>query len=224
MIRNKHNSLPPIGKKALFFKSPKAKSGGISSGKAVSTTTTTALHEEDPQPLSNNNNGFSQSELQDFKESFALMDTENEGSITAGVLRDLLLALQDAAGESGTTVYPHLRKLLAELESIPAEQDLDLDDYIELMAKTSLHRTMQEEEGTNYAHVFELFDLDGKGYINFEDLERIAMELGESDIPQEELEEMIRRAQTKQKGRVYLDEFARMMNLNLFQNADPINS
>lgn len=152
------------------------------------------------------------------------MDSENEGSIAAGSIRDLLLALQDGAGDSGTTVYPHLQKLLTELESLPMEQAIDLDDYIELMAKTSLHRTMQEEEGTNYVHVFQMFDLDGKGYIDIEDLKRIAMDLGESDIPREELEEMIRRAQTKHKGRVYLDEFARMMNLNLFQNADPTNA
>lgn len=151
------------------------------------------------------------------------MDTENEGLIAAGVLRDLLLELQDGA-EPGTAVYPHLRKLLRELGSLPADHALDVDDYIELMAKTSLLRTMQAEEGTNYSHVFELFDLDGKGYIDFEDLERIAMELGESDIPREELEEMIRRAQTKHEGRVYLEEFGRMMNLNLFQNADPINA
>ena len=152
------------------------------------------------------------------------MDIENEGSITVGHLHHLLLSLQDGAGDSGTAVYPHLQKLLVELESLPSEQALDFDAYMELVAKTSLHRTMQEEEGTNYAHVFQLFDLEGKGYIDIEDLNRIAMDLGESDIPREELEEMIRRAQTKHKGRVYLEEFARMMNLNLFHDVDPTNN
>lgn len=190
----------------------------------TTTTKTNALHEDKQQLPQNNVHGFSQIELQDLRESFYLMDTDNQGSIAAGNLRDLLLSLQDSAGDSGRTVYPHLQKLLEELESLPAEQALDLDDYIELAAKTSLYRTMQEEEGTNYGHVFQLFDLDGKGYINIEDLQRIALDLGESDIPQEELEEMIRRAQTKHEGRVYLDEFARMMNLNLFQSANPTNA
>lgn len=160
--------------------------------------------------------------MQDFRDSFYLIDIEKSGHIVAGDLRDLLLSLQNENGESN--VFPHLRKLLTELESLPENATLDLEDYIALMAKTSLHQTMQQEDGTNFAHVFQLFDLDGKGYIEIGDLERIAVELGEFDITREELEEMIFRAQTNRQGRVYLNDFARIMNLNLFQKSDAVHA
>lgn len=241
-LRNDPIRRPPKGRKVQFFKSPaKPKSGTTSSSsaaastrsagrggskEATSTTTTTAtrtsLHEP-ADPLFYNCNGFSQGELKDFRESFYLIDAENRGTIAAHDLKELLLSLQETEGDSSraTTAYPHLRKLLTELESLPVDTMIDLDAYIEIMGRTSLHQIMQQEDGTNYAHVFQLFDLNGKGYIVIEDLERIAMELGECDITREELEEMISRAQTAHQGRVYLHDFARIMNLNLFQEAEP---
>ena len=160
--------------------------------------------------------GFSQSELQGFKESFALFDTEQTGSISAVDLNNILKSLQ------GDTVYPHLEKLLAELSTCSEEDRLDFDDYLALMARTSLHHQAQQAESgdletNNYDHVFRLFDLDRKGYISTNDLQRVAYELGEYDITREELEEMIQRGDSNQEGRVYLSEFSKIMNLNLFQ-------
>ena len=96
--------------------------------------------------------------------------------------------------------------------------------------------------GYNFGHIFSLFDgefretfgvscsesrpnphddnpvVEGKGYITVSDLERIANELGEQDMTVEELEEMIERASSEQKGQVTLAEFSRIMTLNLFNN------
>ena len=60
----------------------------------------------------------------------------------------------------------------------------------------------------------------GSGYITVTDLQRIAIELGEQDMTQEELEEMITRASSSKKGRVSLEDFTKMMTLNLFQNQE----
>ena len=69
--------------------------------------------------------GFSQSELEGLKESFALFDTEQSGSILAV---DLYTILQSMHGDN---LYPHLELLLAELSSY-SDQDyrLDFDDYL----------------------------------------------------------------------------------------------
>lgn len=119
---------------------------------------------------------------------------------------------------------PHLNKLLKELSSCSEEDRLDFDDYVALMARTSLHETLQQEESTdetaNFSHVFQLFDMEQKGYISIQNLQQVAIELGEYDITQEELEEMIERAQSSEHGRVYLPEFARIMNLNLFHKSE----
>jgi centrin-1 len=93
------------------------------------------------------------------------------------------------------------------------------------MESTSLQHTLQAnaDDQDNFAHVFELFDLEGKGYITLQDLERVAKELGEHDMTREELEEMMERANSKHSGRVTLQEFAKLMTLNLFQKASEMS-
>jgi Ca2+-binding EF-hand superfamily protein len=116
--------------------------------------------------------------------------------------------------------YPHLEKLLYILFERDSNEEMEFNDYVQLMAMTSLNYTLQSDmdETSKQAHVFDLFDVDRKGYITIEDLERIALELGEHDMTREELTEMIERAQTKlsNKGKVTLEDFIKMMTLNLF--------
>lgn len=163
--------------------------------------------------------GFSQQEIQEFQESFALFDTEGTGSISVGEFRDVLNSLRDGDGNQS---YPHLDKLLTNVSSRPNEETMDFDDYLKLMASTSLQQTLQADadDTSNFKHVFDLFDVDGKGYITVQDLEGIALELGEHDMTREELEEMIERARSKHKGKVTLAEFTKMMTLNLFQKLE----
>ena len=51
-------------------------------------------------------------------------------------------------------------------------------------------------------HVFNLFDQDGSGKITFEDLRRVADELGE-EISDEELRNMIARADTNEDSKLF---------------------
>eukprot|EP00980_Cylindrotheca_fusiformis_P005733 scaffold1194_cov127-Cylindrotheca_fusiformis.AAC.10 len=220
-FRSTKTRKPPKEKKARFFKpaTSKENSNNLANKNAFAKSSgSTAL-----QPISVknyiNNNGFSERELEDFRESFALFDTEEVGSISAMELRNCLETLQ---GSSDQKMH-HLDTLLQELSSCSEEDQLVFEDYVELMARTSLHHKIQEEESddtANFSHVFQLFDEDQKGYITIQDLERVALDLGEYDITQEELEEMIERAQSSQQGRVYLPEFAKIMNLNLFHKLE----
>lgn len=160
--------------------------------------------------------GFSQSEIQEFKESFALFDTLGAGTISSTDFRAVLESLQ----ESQDSIYPHVDKILDQLDM---ENDtMDFEDYLALMERTSLQHSLQVDvDGqNNFAHVFELFDVGGKGFISVEDLQRVAIELGEQDMTQEELEEMITRARCKQTGKVTMTEFTKMMTLNLFQKPE----
>ncbi|KAG7366280.1 EF hand domain containing protein [Nitzschia inconspicua] len=179
--------------------------------------------------------GFSQAEIQDLHESFKLFDIENTGSIQVGDLTAILQTLkseqeqqqqQEQEGTPQQQQYPHLDKLLGRLSTLGEEELLTLDDYMNLMASTTISNAMAESESEaeyyqdhnetyNYVHVFRLFDMDGKGYIDLNDLERVALELGEHDMTQEELLEMLERAANNQ-GRVGLEEFTRMMTTNLF--------
>jgi len=125
--------------------------------------------------------------------------------------------------------FPHLDEILRLLSDRPDTELLDFDDYLSLMASTSLQQRLQndtnndENNQPNFQHVFDLFDVDHKGYITAEDLHRVALELGEHDMTMEELQEMIDRAKSKKTGKVTLKEFSKIMTLNLFQKMENIN-
>mmetsp|Transcript_3970 Transcript_3970/g.9577 ORF Transcript_3970/g.9577 Transcript_3970/m.9577 type:complete len:294 (+) Transcript_3970:236-1117(+) len=184
--------------------------------------------------------GFSQAEIHDLEESFKLFDIYGEGNVQVGDLRNILEVLRqeqhqqekEPKQQSSTDAskFPHLTKLMSRLSELSDEDTLDIDDYIQLMASTTIANSIALENDDNdvgqhngyhhFARVFELFDAGGKGYITVEDLERIAIELGEHDMTRGELQEMIDRAcnGSDQSGSkvVGIEEFTKMMTMSLF--------
>eukprot|EP00536_Pseudo-nitzschia_multiseries_P012711 jgi/Psemu1/260863/estExt_Genewise1Plus.C_5000017 len=188
--------------------------------------------------------GFSQVEIHDLEESFKLFDIYGEGYVQVGDLRNILEVLrqeqqqqqrqqeQEQKRQSSTIVskFPHLNKLISRLSELSDEDTLDMDQYIQLMASTTIANSVALESNDNsngeddgshhFAHVFELFDSTGKGYITVQDLERIAIELGEHDMTRGELQEMIDRAcggsDRVDSKVVGIEEFTNMMTMSLF--------
>jgi Ca2+-binding EF-hand superfamily protein len=213
------------------------------------------IYHRSMSPIANNENvdssGFSKAELHDLQESFKLFDVYGEGSVQVGDLQGILEVLQQEQQEhesAGSNKYPHLETLLDRLSELSDEDILTMDDYIQLMASTTISNAIMIENGNNaddnigssshehFARVFRLFDTDGKGYITQKDLEQIAVDLGEHDMTRGELQEMIDRAlggsgninnknNNNNNGgdgekRVGIDEFTRMMTMSLFPSND----
>ena len=195
--------------------------------------------------------GFSKAELHDLEESFKLFDIYGEGNVQVGDLRGILEVLdqeqkeqQEEANPSHLTPqhpsttplrFPHLTTLLDRLSELSDEDTLSLEDYIQLMASTTIGNSIAIEKPDatggsardHFERVFRLFDTGNKGYITLLDLQRIALELGEYDMTKGELQEMIDRAvggkdgdddNTKNSGqkKVGIEEFTRMMTTSLF--------
>ena len=200
-------------------------------------TPTTPSHKGGPRRT---DVGFSELELVDLERAFRLFDIEGRGVIEIGAFRSVLETLlmesttmKDHQGGRRTksTAYPHLEDILLQLSDRSDDERMDFDGYLALMASTSLQQRLhsgkdghgdseQDEEEANCQHVFNLFDVDRKGHITVEDLHRIAVELGETDLRMEELQEMIDRASSTKTGLVTLKEFSKIMTLNLFQKLD----
>ena len=193
--------------------------------------------------------GFSRAELHDLEESYKLFDVYGQGSVEVGDLRSILEVLRQEQEEHQDsqifgTKYPHLETLLHRMSDLSDEETLTLEDYIQLMASTTISNTILLENGNNsdeigsdqhFAPVFRLFDAENKGYISLQDLERVAVELGEHDMTRGELQEMLDRAvggsrntkggdHQQQEQRVGLDEFTTMMTMSLFPSGDPIEA
>lgn len=164
--------------------------------------------------------GFSQQEIRDFQGTFDLFDTSGTGVLEIGPFRKVLESLRAEDQQS----YPHLESILGQLSGVDDRATLDFSNYLELMANTSLQRRLSAGGPENeFQHVFDLFDADRKGYISVEDLEQVAIELGERDMTREELQEMIDRAKSKTNGGVTIEEFSRIMTLNLFEKLEQGN-
>ena len=64
--------------------------------------------------------------------------------------------------------------------------------------------------------IFELFDDDKTGYISLQNLKRVARELGETNLDDAELLEMIERADTDHDGQISSEEFYTIMTQKTF--------
>ena len=73
---------------------------------------------------------------------------------------------------------------------------IDFSQFLEIMIKKMSEKDSHDEINSG----FELFDVDGDGYITFADLKKVANELHEL-MTDEEIEEMLRSASKKEDGK-----------------------
>merc|ERR1711879_826871 len=88
---------------------------------------------------------------------------------------------------------------------------LDFNGFLDLMTAKMGERDTRED----VSKVFRLFDDDQTGTITVKNLRRVARELGEQ-LPVEDLEEMIARADNNGDGEVTLDDFYTLMTRKTF--------
>lgn len=79
---------------------------------------------------------------------------------------------------------------------------IDFEEWLTLMTK----KVNDKDSRSNIAKVFALYDDERTSFISIKNLRRVAQELGE-EISEEELQEMITRADTDQDGLVSEEEF-----------------
>lgn len=161
-------------------------------------------------------NVLSRSELQDLKDAFVLFDTESRGEISVRELRSVLQELQQHEGRSNSS--SSLQRLLSALDSLSSwsankDRMLSLDDFVSLLTTPNPNDTRDDVE-----QVFDLFDVEGKGYISVQDLRAVAADLGENGssscmmLSDADLQEML----SNYSGRVTIDQFRDIMSKKLF--------
>lgn len=91
------------------------------------------------------------------------------------------------------------------------DQKIDFSEFLNLMTA----RMSENDSKEDMKKVFKLFDEDGNGYVEMNDLKRIAKELSEN-MDDMELKEMIERADTDGDGKVSFDDFYEIMTKKSF--------
>lgn len=136
-------------------------------------------------------------EIKDLQRAFSLLDTKKEGSVS---LETLSAALAKQPSTSGWTHRVHAWIKEARRQKI---EQLTFDDFVHALTAPDPDDTRSELQ-----KVFDLF-AEGKTYIDRNDLQRVATELGES-MNRHELDEMIERANATD-GRVTYEMFEKIM-------------
>jgi Ca2+-binding EF-hand superfamily protein len=131
----------------------------------------------------------------EIREVFDLFDVGENGTVARKELKLMMRALGVEAR----------KETLARLQA-GKTGPLTFEEFLSLMTQILNEQEIQEE----MMKVFNLFDVDGKGKITFDNLKSVAQQLAEN-VTDDELREMIREADLDRDGAVNASEFVRIM-------------
>ena len=151
-----------------------------------------------------NRPGLTEDEIDEIREAFNLFDNEGTGLIDP---KELKAAMQSLGFESKN---PTIYQMFSDLER-ESHGPIDFDRFLDGITNKLGDRESRE----GIAKIFNLFDVDRKGSINLKDLKRVSKELGET-MTDEELREMLERADSNGDGDISLDDFYNIMTKKQF--------
>ena len=148
--------------------------------------------------------GLTEDEIEEIKEAFDLFDTDGSGNIDP---KELRAAMQSLGFEAkNQTIF----QMISDLDKNKSGA-IDFEEFLDMMTARMSDKDTRED----IAKVFRLFDDDTSGSITLRNLRRVAKELGET-MTDEELQEMIDRADSNGDGAVSLDDFYNIMTKKTF--------
>merc|ERR1711906_23196 len=137
--------------------------------------------------------GLSEEEIEEIKEAFDLFDTDGSGNIDP---KELRAAMQSLGFEAkNQTIF----QMISDLDKNKSGA-IDFEEFLDMMTARMSDKDTREDIGK----VFRLFDDDTSGSITIRNLRRVARELGET-MTDEELQEMVERADSNGDGAVSMD-------------------
>ena len=148
--------------------------------------------------------GLTEDEIEEIKEAFDLFDTDGSGAIDP---KELRAAMQSLGFEAkNQTIY----QMITDLDKNKSG-NIDFEEFLDMMTARMSDKDTREDINK----VFRLFDDDTSGSITIRNLRRVARELGET-MTDEELQEMIERADSNGDGAVSMDDFYNIMTKKTF--------
>ena len=148
--------------------------------------------------------GLTEDEIEEIKEAFDLFDTDGSGTIDP---KELRAAMQSLGFEAkNQTIF----QMISDLDKNKSGS-IDFEEFLDMMTARMSDKDTRED----ISKVFRLFDDDTSGSITLRNLRRVAKELGET-MTDEELQEMIDRADSNGDGAVSMDDFYNIMTKKTF--------
>ncbi|XP_052271953.1 neo-calmodulin-like [Dreissena polymorpha] len=143
---------------------------------------------------------LTESKIKEYREAFNLFDKNHDGIITTQKLGRVLRAM----GLNPTEI--EIQEMIDDVD--PEDTGcLDFDSFLNIVASRKFD---DEDHEDALKEAFRMFDKDGNGYIDAEELRVCMMNLGEK-LTLEEVEEMIREVDIDFDGRMNYEEFVQLM-------------
>ncbi|XP_076819619.1 calmodulin-like protein 6 [Clavelina lepadiformis] len=150
---------------------------------------------------------LSDQEEKEFQECFEMFDEEGEESINVGELNKMLRLLGWDPTES------ELQEIVRK-SGLRSAGKMTKPQFLKLMERwCNSHQNKQSEEELKQA--FQVFDKDGSGYIEWNELKYVMQGAGEP-LTDEEVTVMMKEADKDGDGRIDYEEFVAMMKGDSF--------
>ncbi|KAJ3071188.1 hypothetical protein HDU98_005705 [Podochytrium sp. JEL0797] len=142
---------------------------------------------------------FTEQEISEFREAFALFDKDGNGVITCDEMGQVMRSLGQAPTDE------ELKDLMNEVD-VNGNGTIEFQEFLQMMSR-KLKESDSEEE---LRSAFKVFDQDGNGFISAEELRHVMTKLGET-LSEEEISVMIRENDKNADGQIDYAEFLEMM-------------
>ncbi|KAK9247527.1 hypothetical protein V1506DRAFT_532199 [Lipomyces tetrasporus] len=142
---------------------------------------------------------LTEEQINEFKEAFSLFDKNNDGQITTKELGTVMRSLGQNPSEA------ELADMINEVD-VDNNGTIDFPEFLTMMAR-KMKDTDSEEE---IKEAFRVFDRDNNGYISSTELRHVMTSIGER-LSDEEVDLMIKEADTNNDGRIDYNEFVQLM-------------
>ena len=134
------------------------------------------------------------------RQAFDLFDTDGQGVIDGNALKVVLRALGFEPRKE------EVKQMIASVDGAAATGMIDFNEFLELL----LAKMGEKDTKEDAMRAFRQFDVDQTGKITFENLKAVSRELGE-DMTDEEISEMIEKADLDADGMISEEEFWRVL-------------
>jgi len=145
---------------------------------------------------------LSDEKIAEYTDAFKLFDADGNGHIDAAELQDVLKKIGIEA------TIEQAKEMIAEVDT-DKNGTIELNEFITMMEKHDAENETDDIEGLQMA--FRAFDIDGNGKIDRDELAQVMKNLGQ-ELSAEEIEAMMKEADTDGDGSIDFEEFKALMS------------